>query len=508
MALRRLLQNALLLFFSVSLPVLAAEAVTRWVDGLPILTDWLPNTVERDVTTAQLDAISRAQGVSRDWFFIEPPPLPNRRPPPDEWVRLVREQGNRPVWEPGVLRPSELFKAWNSEFAKDPCGNPLLRQAPGRLFTYRSLDGGTMPRLRFLPNTTTPHGLVTNELGWRGPPVQVQRTPRTVRIVFVGASTTVNAHDFPFSYPELVGHWLNMWATSRGLDVRFEALNAGRESANSTDLEAVVRLEALPLRPELVVYYEGGNQFRLSTLVRTMPKDGPQVPQLAGQESGLALWLRQASNRSALARRLQSALGMVSNPGKGDEWAKPAYDLVWPAGLDERDPDLSRQDLPIFLPTILGDLDKMRASLASIGAELALSTFVRLVEDGMVLDPVRNRMLIEDLNIAYFPFRYADIARVSVFQNRVFAKYAARHGLPLLDVAARMPMAPDLFTDAVHLTYGGVRLHAWIVVQELIPLIEKRLASGAWPKPVVPAEPPPGLLFEPEVVTFDCRIAG
>jgi len=47
-----------------------------------------------------------------------------------------------------------------------------------------------------------------------------------------------------------------------------------------------------------------------------------------------------------------------------------------------------------------------------------------------------------------------------------------------------MPSDPDLFTDAIHDTYPGVRLRAWIVLQKLLPLIEQHLASGAWPKPV------------------------
>ena len=71
-------------------------------------------------------------------------------------------------------------------------------------------------------------------------------------------------------------------------------------------------------------------------------------------------------------------------------------------------------------------------------------------------------------------------------------------------VAGLLPKDPDLFTDASHLTYGGVRLHAWLVLQGLIPLIEKRLAAGAWPTPQPPGEPPPGLYFTPEVLPLNC----
>jgi hypothetical protein len=502
---KRSLQNALLVSFSVLLTIVMAEAMVRWLDGLPIFADYLPSTVERDVTAAHVDDIQRAPGVARDIFFSEPPPLPNRRPPPDEWVRWVRDLGEPPIWATVAFRPAELFKAWNSEVAKAPCEHPLLKQAPGHIFTYRSQDGQDLPRFRFLPNATTPLNLVTNELGWRGPPVDVQRKPRTIRIVFVGASTTINSHYFAYSYPELVGHWLNVWAAQRRLDVRFEALNAGRESASAADIEAIVRLEVMPLQPELVVYYESAAEFDMSTLLKTLPTAKPQPPTPPPQETGLSRFLRDASYKSALARRLQAALGMLNSPGKGDEWPKPPYEVVWPAGLNEKDPDLTRSDLPMYLSDILRDVEKTRKTVTAGGGEFAVSTSLRFAREGLVLDPVRNRLIIEHLNVAHHPFRYSDIERMSQFRNRVFAKYAAQHDLMLFDIAGKMPQAPDLFSDAVHLAYGGVRLHAWIVLQQLVPVIEKKLASGAWPRPATPIAVPPGLLFKPDEVRLDCR---
>ena len=109
--------------------------------------------------------------------------------------------------------------------------------------------GRPHPPYRFLPNATTPIGLVTNAYGFRGPPVPFVRTPKTIRIAFVGASTTVDDHHLAYSYPEFVGHWLNLWAASKRLDIRFEVLNAGRESIGSPDIEAIVREEVAPMRP-------------------------------------------------------------------------------------------------------------------------------------------------------------------------------------------------------------------------------------------------------------------
>jgi len=191
-------------------------------------------------------------------------------------------------------------------------------------------------------------------------------------------------------------------------------------------------------------------------------------------------------------------------PAGGGEWPKPDYKLVWPAGVDERDPDVGRSDLPIHLPTILGDLDAMRSAAQQSGAELVLASFFWLVKDGMVLDPVRHRAILEYLNQGYAPFRYRDLERLAAFENRVFAKYARVHKLDFIDVARHTPFDPDLFVDAIHTTYGGERLRAWIFFQLLVPIVESHVKSGAWPRKAVPSsEPAP--VFAPRAITFDCK---
>jgi hypothetical protein len=427
--------------------------------------------------------------------------LPNRTKPPEDWVKLEREivngtaQGGAKTSNP--FQDWDMFKAWNSAFVGDDvCKHRYLKGAPGQLFIYDPPDGKQRPIFRYLPNTTTPKGLVTNEFGWRGPPVPFARSPLTIRIVFVGASTTAEVHDYPFSGPEFINNWLNRWAAARGLDVRFEVLNAGRESLNSTDIAAVVHQEVAPMRPDLVVYYEGGNQLDLSTVVKNVPKG---VPQPGGT---VARWLREAAKHSALARRLEA----ITDKG---EWPKPDYELSWPKGLDESDPDLTRTDLPVNLNTIMRDLDSIRGDVAEVGGELAVSSFHWLAKDGLQLDGNRHKPLVEGLNVRLFPYRYRDLERMTNFENRVFKKYAAAHGLPFVDVARYMPYDPELFSDAFHNTPPGVRLRAWIVFLQLVPLIEKKLESGEWPKPVPPdmGTTHPAFAKPPRKITFDCSKA-
>ncbi len=486
------MKNTLLVLVTVVLCTAAAEAFVRWLEGSA-----------PSVATRHLDAIALAPGVQRAWFAEDPPPLPNRKPAPAEWRALDRQIEQSGV--SGATRRADAFKAWNSAFVGDPCKHWYLKDAPGRLFVYDPPGGSPHPPYRFLPDATTPIGLVTNAYGFRGAPVPAARQPRTIRIVFLGASTTVAPHHFAWSYPEFVGNWLNLWAKARKLDVTFEVLNAGREAIQSADSAAIMANEVAPLAPDLVVYYEGANQFDLGTIVPDLPPRTSYATQLERQQRGwFAQRLHDLAYDSALARRLEALLATREARTDGGEWRKPDYVLRWPAGLDEKAPDLSRKDLPINLAAILADLDRIRAATVDAGGEMALASFKWLVADGMVLDPERHRAILEYLNVGYAPFRYRDLERLAVFQNRVLELYAASRKIDFLDIARLMPSDPDLFVDAIHGTQEGVKLRGWIALQLLIPVIDRHLADGTWPKKSFPAAKPLAP-FEPRLVRFDCR---
>ncbi len=496
------LKNALLVFISIALSIAVAEAAVRYLDGYDMLgTPLGAPTGSASVRPEVLDRIPRAAGVEREWFFGEPAPLPNRRAVPADWAQLfrfVQEDASGGM----DFRPSDAFKAWNTVFAGDPCKHRLLHHAPGRLFVYDPADGAGSPPYRFLPDVTIPSQLVTNQIGWRGAPIENPRGAKTVRIVFVGSSTTVDAHHLPFSWPELAGHWLNQWAKAKGLPVHFEVLNAGRESITSTDIAAVVRTEVLPLRPDLVVYYEGGNQFRPASIVEEVPKGAAVRPP---QADAAPSWLQTVARYSALVARVQAAIGAAASSLDGQEWPKPDYRVVWPAGLDEADPDLAYPRLPVNLNVIQRDLDRIRTDLAGVGSDFAVSSFVWMVKDGLVLDPIRHKYILEQLNIGNYPFRYRDLERLAKFQNRLLAKYAATHGMAFIDIAGNSPFDPDLFTDAVHTNYAGTRLRGWVAFNQLLPTVEKHLADGSWPRPWPAGAPSTLPTFTPRQITFTCK---
>jgi hypothetical protein len=305
--------------------------------------------------------------------------------------------------------------------------------------------------------------------------VSLVKPPGTIRIAFVGASTTVGAYTHPFSYPEHVGHWLNRWAVARGWPYRFEAINAGRTGIDSHSIAAIVRQELVPVEPDLVVYYEGSNQFwppgaisyRFGRLYPRPLTSTRPVPSIA--------------RVSALAARAVGALDAWRG-GDGREPIKPVQSIRF-SDIDEPDPDPYSGALPVELPAIVRDLDSIRGALGRIGSELVLTSFIWMVHDGMRLDLPRQMGLFRYLNTDYWPATYATMRRLADLQNRVFAGYARRNGLPFLDVAAAFPNDSNLFGDGIHLRYPAIRLHAWIVFQQLAAIIDRRIAEGRLPRP-------------------------
>ena len=65
-------------------------------------------------------------------------------------------------------------------------------------YYFESTDGSKYPAYRHLQHISPPGWFVTNSFGWRGPDLGVNKPPDTIRIAFVGASTTIDAFGVPF----------------------------------------------------------------------------------------------------------------------------------------------------------------------------------------------------------------------------------------------------------------------------------------------------------------------
>ena len=91
---RNFLVNGLLTVVSVVVCVVLAEVTVRIIDGQSPVSLMLPVEVSSrsiNVAGGHLDQVPRAASVDRDLFFSDPPPLPNRKPVPADWIALSKE---------------------------------------------------------------------------------------------------------------------------------------------------------------------------------------------------------------------------------------------------------------------------------------------------------------------------------------------------------------------------------------------------------------------------------
>jgi hypothetical protein len=459
--------------------VAAIETAARLIDGYSLFSPRLrptraPRSTPSDVgkwldsnqSAAYASTLPVAPGVDPEWFALAPEDQPAG---PVERTLDERYRMSRGFELPSVYE-------WNSQFVRnvvcrgDRSTHPYLAEQLLHLkdiFVYDPPDGAPYPTYRFLRSAEYPSGLVTNSFGWRGRDIPLNKPAGRVRIAFVGASTTAGAHADRFSYPEYVDRWLRRWGEARHLPVTFDTINAGREGILSTSIAAIVRQELLPVRPDLVVYYEGTNQFWPNGFTLR-----PLIPLLRMDPRTLL------ETYSAVGVRIGS---LQNRARSGTEPHKPPVPVAWPSDLSEDDPPLDDPRLPLQLPVILRDLDDMRASLAAVDGTLVVSSFIWLVHPRLVLDPQRDAIVYRELNERYWPFSYAHMRRFVDFENRAFRKYARLHGGGFNDVADRFPPDPRLFVDSVHLTPAGVKLQAWMVFQGLVPILERLLMANRLP---------------------------
>lgn len=465
----------------IALALLASEVAARVLDGYSlgslVLTKRITTGPDRGSATRSDDieveeatrryasAVTLGPGVDFSWYGEDPPAV---KPYPTAlWVlERLKLPGNE----------TRLFE-FNRAFLKDRiCGNiatSMFGTQPDFLY-FEPVGSSIFPTYRHLRQLSAPGWFTTNSFGWRGPDVSLDKPENVIRLAFVGASTTVDEYGFPFSYPEFIGHWLNLWAKARGEQYRLEAINAGRSGINSHSIAAIVRDELLPLEPDFVVYYEGSNQFFPPESI------GYRFGRLYARPNVAAAHQLPEPGWSALVLRARLLLDAWRG-GDGTEPVKPIQWIRMP-GVDELNPDSRSQELPVQLPAIVVDLETINAVLTRIGSQMVMTSFVWMVEDGLKLNLPRQLPIFNYLNRDYWPASYSTMRRLADIQNRVFRDFARRHDMPFIDVAGTFPLDPNLFVDGVHFRYPAVRLQAWINFQELTRLIAARVAQGKLPR--------------------------
>jgi lysophospholipase L1-like esterase len=309
-------------------------------------------------------------------------------------------------------------------------------------------------------------GLRLYETGWnskkvwinsrifRSPELTMPKPAGTIRVAFVGSSTTfcaeVSGNDA--TWPHLV--WNKLRETWPG--IRFDYVNAGVIGFTTETSWKNVRLRVKPLQPDVIVIYEGIND--LSKDARQMAVEQGLPTGHVGQPEGLAAYSQAwivISRTIEMRRRVQAAVHQK----------RLVFDESTLAGRGFRQR--------------LTKLVEEARSAAPVVAMATLSAKVRRNQS-----PEEQKKAVE-WNLYYMPFMTPEgILRGYELYNQEIRSVARQTGVVLIEGEHSIPADAEHFFDGVHFTDAGSRRMATRVFEgltaskEFRSLLELRLGTN------------------------------
>ncbi len=281
-----------------------------------------------------------------------------------------------------------------------------------------------------------------NALGLRGSERSISKPVGVFRIVCVGGSTTFGAGILgdENTYPAR----LEALLSAARPDLAIEVLNAGVPGYTTAENIIYLSLRLLDLQPDLVVFYEGYNDFK--------PNRYP------GFQSDYSHWRDRSVAPARTWLELHSRL-YTKMRSLGDRYVRDAS-----AGM--RDPRtggrMRRYDTvaDVGLATFRRNLKTMIAAARSAGSQAAVATYAHPCTDENLRDhPDLLRYLPE-----YLPNLTFEGARDAFGKyNEATREVARDERIPLIDAAVAIPPDPGLFVDHVHFNAAGADRFARLV---------------------------------------------
>jgi lysophospholipase L1-like esterase len=294
-----------------------------------------------------------------------------------------------------------------------------------------------------------------NSLGFRGPEIEVPKPSSTLRLAFLGASTTycAEASTNDATWPHLV--WQDL--SRRWPDVRFDYVNGGVPGYGVADSLKNLQHRVRPLEPDVIVVYHATNDLSANSFelaVRQGLVERRTEQELSWPAHYSLLWYLVEKNlmirwRQAGARE---AMGKLSFDPR--ELAQPF-----------------RADL-----TELLEASRESASLAAV---ITFSTRLRRDQDPA------DQVAAAVTSLYYMPYMSID-GLLEGFEayNQTIREVAAETGALLIEAERAIPGDAVHFNDSVHFTDRGNTAMARRVADALadssafVRLVESRRQGG------------------------------
>ena len=265
--------------------------------------------------------------------------------------------------------------------------------------------------------------ITINSHGFRGDEFTVNKPPRTIRIVCLGASTTFSGETS--SNATTWTHLLQQQIQQDFPQVKVEVINAAVPGYVAADNLKNLKHRVLALDPDLVIYYELNNQ-----IVRDTQQLARERGLLPAQHSAV---VKAIVDHSLLANLVDKNLK-----------------IYWRG----RSTATRIDSIPLSLPTqFLGDLEEMRRILSERGVPMVLSTFVvKYRRDQDRATQIANA----DVAFYYMPWMSIEgmLQAMDVY-NQAILDFARDKQLHAIDDRFAVPADAAHFVDCMHLSTLG-----------------------------------------------------
>lgn len=306
----------------------------------------------------------------------------------------------------------------------------------------------------------------SNSLGFRGPEITLEKPAGVVRVVLLGGSTT---HGWFVSDDETIAAHLQRLLAERAPERRFEVINAALDGYDSYQVLERLRIDVVPLKPDVVIINSGINDVRnarYQNIVdgdeRTLLWNEVLIRLRRERDAGPDAW--SLAKHYSLLIRLPGfiRLRLVNSPSRrGAEAASDGFDVPDPSTI-ERVP---------YTPDAADYFERNLRRAAGIaraaGARVILSTPPSSLR--MNVEPVlrsRRNYLIESAE------RTADYRDTLAVRLQGLSVELSRTGalVPYL----RPSVPARLFLDDAHLSSEGNRVVAAEFATAVLSLLEGR----------------------------------
>jgi lysophospholipase L1-like esterase len=286
--------------------------------------------------------------------------------------------------------------------------------------------------------------------GFRNLELAVPKPAGTIRLAFLGASTTFCAEvsSNEATWPHLV--WKSL--REKWPDRKFDYINAGVPGYTVEDSLINLKARVTPLQPDVIVIYHATNDLSKDTR------------ELAIQQG---LYDGRAEDSSFLARHSLLFFLLEKN---------------WQIAARERRSTVSGRHLEFEPAKLSVKFHQRLLALVEASREVAPVVAVATFSHQMRWEqPPKEQLQASNTSLYYMPYMSVEgILRGFDEYNRIIREVSHQAGIVLIDCEDRIPGDSRYFRDSVHFTDQGSAMMAQRVTTPLVdsPELQRLLASG------------------------------